>query len=172
MARRLCSINKAKPLSVIKVAFSGTGFVSNDWNPGNPCYTSLVTEVKIAMALAERDNVKLNLRAIVWVQGESDAASDSSAAAYEKNLSNMLTSLRKELNAPRMTALLGVNGKFGGGSPALSTVIAGQKAIAKNPEMLAIFVDTDGAELANGAHFSAKGTLEVGRRFADALLAH
>jgi lysophospholipase L1-like esterase len=167
---------EGKPLAIIKAAFSGTA-VAQDWNPDDPgiggsCYRALVETVKSALAAAKAQNLELKFRALVWVQGESDATS-AYAPLYTKNLAHMLTRLRSDLAAPQLIALIGVNTRFGNGkNPNMPVVIASQKAIdAQDP--LAVYVDTEGAETLppSHTHFTAKGTLEIGRRYAAALLA-
>jgi hypothetical protein len=84
----------------------------------------------------------------------------------------MLKSLRTELNAPDLILLLGVNTRFGNGkNPFMPKVIDAQKEVAAALPR-ARYVDTAGAETLppTHTHFTAKGTLEVGRRFAEALL--
>lgn len=162
-----------KPFAVVKAAFSGTD-ITKDWNPrgegeAGACYRALVSETKAAMAKAAEKGVDLQIRALVWVQGESDANAKS-APEYGKNLGGMLTALQKELNAPQMIALVGVNTNFGGGKNAFMPVIVEQqKALAGHLPRCA-YVDTSGLTYANNAHFDTKATIEVGRRFADALL--
>jgi hypothetical protein len=85
----------------------------------------------------------------------------------------MITALRKDLRAPRLVALLGVNTRFGNDkNPFVPKVIEAQQALAAKDKRCA-YVDTAGAEtlLPSRTHFTAAGTLEVGRRFAAALLA-
>ncbi len=81
----------------------------------------------------------------------------------------MIKSLRKDLDAPELIALLGVNTKFGGGNNKhLQVVIAAQKAYAESDRNTQ-YVDTDGVSIANNVHFDAAGTIQVGERFANAL---
>lgn len=172
LARTLAAKEK-RPLAVIKVAFSGTS-VTNDWNPADPgekgtCYRALVAETKAAIAAARERDIALRLRAIAWVQGESDA-NPAGVAVYEKTLGDLLAALRKELDAPEMVALLAVNTKFGGEQNRfMPGIVAAQKALAEKQERC-VYVDTASAEIANSAHFSSAGTLDVGRRFAESLL--
>lgn len=166
---------EGKPLAIIKAAFSGTA-VAQDWNPDDPgiggsCYRALVETVKSAVTAAKAQNIELKFRALVWVQGESDATA-AYAPLYTKNLAHMLTRLRSDLAAPELIALIGVNTRFGNGkNPNMPAVIESQKAVdAQDP--LAVYVDTEGAETLppSHTHFTAKGTLEIGRRYAKALL--
>jgi hypothetical protein len=173
---RTLATKENRPLAVIKTAFSGTS-VAADWNVGLPgkadaCYRAMIDEAKAALAAAQAKGVTLRPRAFVWVQGESDANAKDSPA-YAANLSTMLKSLRAELAAPDLILLLGVNTRFGNGKNAFmpKVVEAQQEVAAALPR--ARYVDTAGAETLPPAHthFTATGTLEIGRRFAEALLA-
>lgn len=174
LAREL-KVKEGKPLAILKAAFSGTA-VAQDWNPDDPglggaCYRALVEETKSAIAAARAQGTELKLRALVWVQGESDATPQF-APEYEKNLGHMLARLRSDLAAPELKALIGVNTRFGNGkNPRMPAVIAAQKAVdEKDP--LTVYVDTEGAETLppSHTHFTAKGTLEIGKRYAAVLL--
>ncbi len=175
MVRTLAD-KEAKRLAVIKTAFSGTS-VARDWNvdlPGiaDPCYRSMIDEAKAALRLAEEKGITLRFRAFVWVQGESDANAKD-APVYAANLSKMLHRLRVDLAAPDMILLLGVNTRFGNGNNTfMPVVVEAQKEVASALPRTC-YVDTAGAETLppSHTHFTAKGTLEIGRRYAEALLA-
>lgn len=164
-----------RSLAIVKVAFSGTG-MRTDWNPsdlgqGGSCYRALLSEVKAARDAAKRQNIRLRSRALLWVQGESDSNARD-AEAYERALGGMLARLREDLAEPQLPAFLAVNTHFGNDkNPFVARVVEAQKAIALKSG-LGEYVDTEGAEtlLPTQTHFTALGTLEVGRRFAEALL--
>ena len=172
---RTLATKESRPLAVIKTAFSGTS-VAADWNVGLPgkadaCYRAMIDETKAAIAAAKSKDITLRPRAFVWVQGESDANAKD-APTYVANLSAMLTSLRSELDAPDLILLLGVNTRFGNGKNAfMPKVVDAQKEVAATLPRTR-YVDTVGAETLppSHTHFTAAGTLEVGRRYAEALL--
>jgi hypothetical protein len=172
---RTLTTKESRPLAVIKTAFSGTS-VAGDWNVGQPgkadaCYRAMIDEAKAAIASAKSTDITLRPRAFVWVQGESDANAKD-APTYVANLSAMLQRLRTDLNAPDMILLLGVNTRFGNGKNAfMPKVIDAQKEVATTLPR-ARYVDTAGAETLppSHTHFTATGTLEIGRRYAEALL--
>ena len=75
-ARALVAREK-KPLAVFKAAFSGTG-LRTDWNPEDPgpdgaCYRALPRKTMEGQCVGKEKGITLRLRALVWVQGESDA---------------------------------------------------------------------------------------------------
>jgi hypothetical protein len=172
---RTLATKESRPLAVIKTAFSGTS-VAADWNVGRPgqadaCYRAMINEAKAATAAAKSKGVTLRPRAFVWVQGESDANAKD-APAYVANLTAMLKVLRSELEAPDLILLLGVNTRFGNGKNAfMPKVVEAQQAVAAALPR-ARYVDTAGAETLppSHTHFTAAGTLEIGRRYAEALL--
>lgn len=174
MVRSLAT-KESRPLAVIKTAFSGTS-VAADWNVGLPgqadaCYRAMIDETKTALAAAKTKGTTLRPRAFVWVQGESDANAKD-APAYAANLTAMLKALRTELDAPDLILLLGVNTRFGNGkNPFMPKVVDAQKEVAAALPR-ARYVDTAGAETLppSHTHFTAAGTLEIGRRYAEALL--
>lgn len=171
LARALYAAQK-RPLAVVKVAFSGTG-MKRDWNPRDPgdggaCYRALVTEVRKAVAAAAADGVVMRPRALAWVQGESDANA-TDAENYAAALGEMVTALRRDLQAPRLTALLAVNVHYGGTRQQfIPTIVAQQQALSRR-DPLCQYVDTSPASIANGAHFDSAGTLLVGKLFAEHL---
>jgi hypothetical protein len=162
-----------KQLAIVKAAWNGTS-MAQAWNPadrgdGGSCYRALVSETKAAMAAAGSQGITLRLRAFVWVQGESDANA-TAAPRYEKALGDMIAALRKDLDSPQLIALLAVNTKYGGGTnPFMPKIVEAQQALAAKDPRCA-YVDTASATIANTAHFDTAGTLDVGRRCAEALL--
>ena len=171
---RMVAAGAPRPLAVLKVAFSGTS-VAKDWgptlqDPDGACYDALVDEYRKAITSATTKGIILRPRAMVWVQGESDATAEH-APRYETNLRAMFERLRRDLDAPDLVLLLGVNTRFGNGkNPYMPTVIAAQKSLAETLPRCA-YVDTTGAETLppSHTHFTAAGTLDIGKRFAEAL---
>ena len=172
LARTLYAQEK-KPLAVVKAAFSGTG-LRRDWDhtdkgEGGACYRALIAEVRAAVAAAKKNGITLHPRGFVWVQGESDAnAADS--VRYAENMTAMIAALRRDLNAPGLPAMIAVNTKFGGGRNRFMPVVIDQQKKAATFDPRCEYVDTSGASVANNVHYDAKGTLEVGRLFAETLL--
>jgi hypothetical protein len=162
-----------QPIAVLKAAFSGTS-IAQDWNHVDPgaagsCYRALVEETRKAIAAAKAQEISLHPRALIWVQGESDAT-PTAAPLYEAKLSEMIAALRKDLDAPHLIVLLGVNTHFGAGKNAfMPKIVEAQQAVA-NKDGRCAYIDTASATTANAAHFDTAGTLDIGRRFAEALI--
>ncbi len=179
LVRRLAQGRSGSRLAVIKVAFSGTN-LKDDWRPApearpeagevGACYRSLVQETRLALAAAREEGWTPRLRGLCWIQGESDSG-PAASEAYAANMEGLITALRRDLNAPELPVLMALNTRFGKGkNPGVAAVANAQRLVASQDER-AMYVDTAAATVANGAHFDAPGTLDVGRWFAEALLA-
>lgn len=172
LARTLIAKERT-PLAVLKVAFSGTG-MRTDWNHADPgdsgaCYRALLSEFKAAIAAAKRNGIELKPRALVWVQGESDANAED-GPKYAHRLGSMIGQLRTDINAPEMQALIAVNTQFSQGTNKFMPMIVEQQRLLAKRDPLCHYVDTSKATIANSAHYDSAGTLAVGRMFAERLL--
>jgi hypothetical protein len=75
-------------------------------------YLSLVANVKDALANLDRvypgyKGQPAELAGLIWFQGIKDGGSDAMAAAYERNLANLIKDLRQEFNAPALPVVVG-----------------------------------------------------------------
>jgi hypothetical protein len=112
--------------------------------------------------------------ALLWMQGESDARVPELAKEYQQHLTNFLTSLRRDLDAPQMKVVIAeVNpAKVTPVSPFpfVDEVRAAQRAIP-GIDPLAICISTDGLTKAQDqVHYDTAGLQGLGLRFAEALL--
>lgn len=171
MARLLRKMQPERDLAFVKVAYSGTAISEWERNetPDQTCYEALVMETKMAIEKANAMGIKLNVRALVWVQGESDA-NEKGVKVYEDKLGRMIENLKEDLEAPDLVALVGVNTRFGGGKNSfMHGIIKAQMKLAEGSKAI-VYVDSAGCAVANNAHFDSAGTLELGERFAKQLI--
>lgn len=122
-ARTLLSKNPDRRFAIVKAAFSGTG-LGRDWDPDDPgesgsCYRALIEEMKLASTAAEEEGITFRIKALLWVQGESDAK-PKEVGLYAERMGELVTSLREDLKTPDLAALIAVNTQFG---------------LGKNPQM-------------------------------------
>lgn len=111
--------------------------------------------------------------ALLWMQGESDARVPELAKDFQQHLTNLIASLRRDLDAPQMKAVIAeINpAKVTPVSPfpCVDEVRAAQRAIpAKDP--LTVCISTDGLTKApDQVHYDTAGQQSLGLRFAEAL---
>jgi len=162
-----------QPIAVLKVAFSGTG-MRTDWNPiddgeGGRCYRALIAEFVKATEAAAGKKIRLNPRALFWIQGESDANA-TDAPKYADALGRMIKHFRTDISANKLPAFIALNTKFSKETNKFVPKIVEQQKELSRREKNIHYVDTSAATIANFAHYDAAGTLLVGQLLANQLL--
>jgi hypothetical protein len=172
---------------LIKSARSGTAISKsarvNFYPAGkNNEYTALIRRVKAGLADLDKQGRRYSVEGFFWMQGESDAldrhntpdSTEQSGAMYETNLRTLITKVRTDLQLPGLPVFIGrlpsnlVSTVFHGNTFSNAPlVIAGQNAVANDPEMNTHIIGTDDLKLRkDNLHYDTEGQLELGRRFA------
>lgn len=147
-------------LHVVKYARGSTGLAASadrDWAPESG---ELFAETTAAVRAARRALPQpAQVSAILWIQGEQDAAAPETAQAYAGNLARALPIMRLRWGDPETPVLVGRI------APTLryaATVRAAQAAVVE-ADPLAASVDTaDYPLLPDRLHFAAEGQLRLG----------
>jgi hypothetical protein len=152
-----------RTLFVVKLARGSTPLAASpglDWAPASgELFSQTETEVRKARAWLARRGAVPAATAILWMQGESDAARADAAAAYGRNLAAALPQMRARWGDPGSRIALG---RIGLGWPYAGTVRAAQAQVdAADP--LAVAVDTAAYPLLpDSQHYAAAGQLRLG----------
>ena len=156
-----------KHLLLIKCTEGGTS-LSRDWNPGEEqkLYRRFIDFVQSSEKAIAAQGDTLEIRGLLWHQGESDAGQP--VGAYKKSLTAFIGRVRADLGLPKLPVLIGQvynNGKR-------DNIFADQKAVtASVPDTW--LVESAGLETFDkGTHFDAKSQIELGRRFALEMRKH
>jgi gluconolactonase len=113
---------------------------------------------------------------ILWMQGESDAAHNEQVARdYQKNLKRLMDLFRSALRADDIPIAIGriSDSKMGSGSPNWkysNLVREAQARFCYEDKAAKLVTDTDGYGYSDPWHYDSKGYLQLGARFADAIL--
>lgn len=157
---------------VLKYAVGGTDLAS-DWDPDAPGtrWTNWLADLDDAQdALPDRLDT-LRIRCVAWVQGESDAAVEVDANAYETNLDNFIDALKSEANARGglWDDFLFVVARLPSfqTSAYKATVIAAQDAVAA-ARSDTVIIDTDALTDTDGTHYDADSLISLGHAVEDA----
>ncbi len=154
---------------LIKSRF-GLGNLYENWaspntgrGPAGQWYKAYMDLVKKAMA--SKPNIEI--AGMIWMQGEGDSYDDiNEAESYDKNLILFIKSLRSDLNTPDMEFVIGqineakqwVYGEI---------VRRKQVKVAETTPCVTWFATNDLPLSGDGMHFSTKGYIELGKRFAQ-----
>lgn len=164
------AIQKAYPddkIYLIKKASGGTS-MHKHWtfeNGKGPLLKSFLRDAKAALKNLKEEQVKYEIKGMLWMQGESDAA-QGKGKEYEASLLHFIKEIRKEFGEKEMPFIMGrilpTFDKPEGNGP---LVRAAQERIAKEDENVACF-NTDDFPRINKGHYNHEGQLELGATFA------
>jgi len=196
-ARTLLEKDPEARIAIIKYSRGGTSIdraAAADfgcWDPDYPGdgsrgvnqYDHFLATVRHAMSVDDIDGDgsrdTLVPRGIVWMQGESDAYhSEEIALRYEENLDRLMGLIRAALRDPDVPVVVGrisdsgrdddeEDGKvwnFG------DTVRAAQASFVADDACAALVTSTDGYSYSDPWHYDSAGYLDLGTRFAEAIL--
>ena len=153
-----------RPIGIIKHGKGGTN-LTVDWNPDRPgsLYTALKQKVDAA-----RQSRPIRIAGMFWMQGENDSKNQAMAEAYGENFEKLILRARRDFDSPDMRFVAGrVN------PPQESFPYADQVRAAQ--EQCSVinyrYVDCDDlAKMKDRLHYSTPGLVELGRKFADAMM--
>lgn len=91
-------------IGLIGVADGGTGFVTGQWNKGQPSYNQAVDRIAAALAAKPAGAV---LKGILWHQGENDGVTAGGPAAYDAALMQFLADFRADTGTTGVPFVLG-----------------------------------------------------------------
>jgi hypothetical protein len=158
--------------AILKCAYFGTD-LAHDWRKGDTSgaglYSILLEQVAIATRGLDSAGIPFLVKGFFWMQGETDAASASAAAAYGENLSRFIRDVRTDLQASNLPFIVG---RIGNASayPYRTSVRTAQMEVAATTENVG-WVDTDDLPLdADNVHLIAPGALLLGERMARTYL--
>lgn len=161
-ARALADRCHEQHLALIKVTEGGTS-LRKDWDPdGGRLYHTFTNSVQEALGLLKSNGDTYTLRGMIWHQGEADVS--AGAALYVTNLTNFIQCVRRDLGSPRLPFVIG---EIATNHP---PAFRQAQASATNLVVGTSFASADGLTTGDGLHFRTAGVLELGRRYANAMI--
>lgn len=144
---------------------SGGSSIKYHWKaPGHHgMYDDMVTNLKRAIKQLKKQDDTVIPRAIIWIQGESDAANDTLANEYYVHLKRMLHHLRSNvLHIPKLPVILSVDEQH----PQVKLhpqVVDAQIRLSMEDSSIS-FVSMLGLEKSDTTHLTARGTILQGKQ--------
>ncbi|HTF86294.1 MAG TPA: sialate O-acetylesterase, partial [Cellvibrio sp.] len=171
MGHWMAMCNALVPLLAYKQAImltpcaqGGTGFATNNWNPGDSLYENALTRMNQSMGY----HAWSNLRAIHWIQGETDA-DNNATAGYQAALEAMYDDLDGRADGFSVEVPFIAVTILGSTVPANVPLINAALAafVADGPERY--LVDATDLTLFDSFHYDAASLREIGARSAAIL---
>lgn len=196
-ARRLLACEPTAKIALIKYSRGGSSIDREAagrfgcWDPDYPersargvnQYDHFLATLRHALAVDDIDGDGeadvLVPKGIVWMQGESDAAfTPEIALRYEDNLARLMDLIRAALRDSDLPVVIGRISDSGRDEEEKDgkvwnhgdIVRAAQASFAAHDGRAALVTSTDGYSYSDPWHYDSAGFLDLGRRFADALL--
>ena len=176
-ARAYAKDHPDEDVLIVKNASGGTGFVTNQWNAGESL--DVLADPYLAAALAEvsGEYATIEFGGILWHQGEADAATAASAAAYASNLTALFARHRavvsSRFSVTQAPVIIGtmVPANIANNSTGYYDDIDAIHRDISNLVANANFADLSGIVGEAGQHFLADGYQTAGEIYYDTWLA-
>ena len=171
---------EGRALLIVRAAVGGTGFLDGHWGLHDDLYLRMLDMTKTALEL----NAENRLVALLWHQGENDAAAGASYETHYRNLSALVRGVRETFGTPALPFIAGdfVQHWKGENAGLCAPVVEAIRAVCRNCSPAA-FVETDGL-LSNlqfsshhpfgwedNIHFCRRSVYELGERYFRAFAA-
>jgi hypothetical protein len=145
----------ARAVGLVQCAVAGTTITK--WEPPHSVYTSCIDQVRAAGG---------HVDGIIFLQGESDAASESDARSWAERFGVVVSAFRNDLGAD-VPIVIGQIGELTG-FPYQSIVREQQAQSATMYPGVAMITTLDEKMASDGVHFRVESYEEIGTRFAEA----
>ena len=121
----------------------------------------------------KKSPIKTEIKAILWLQGESDSFDDDRHLSYEENILSLVDRYRKDLNNPELPFIACTIGSFldkkrFAHSDEINKILLNLPSKRMNTACVDARDITD--TIGDKVHFSTKAQKEIGKRFAAAYL--
>ncbi|MES2732108.1 MAG: carbohydrate-binding protein, partial [Bacteroidota bacterium] len=158
-------------IALIKSSLGATR-LAIDWRPpssgGNrgPLYDKFINDTRFAMGQLREQGFDPTIVGMIWMQGESDGVDLGMSNEYERNLTNLINDLRRDIPANNMPVGIGkidVQPAW----PHNAIIRQAEENVVRALPNMGIF-DTRGFET-DGVHYFQAGMIRVGYGFADVM---
>lgn len=144
------------------------------WMPGTPEYNKTIRRAKKALADFSNEGISVNIKAALWLQGESDAK-EGRYQMYESKLKVLVDNLRSDLDLPELPFISATIGSF---IEEISYKYPYSKEINETLLNAGSLVDNYSCvdvrdltgHLGDYLHYNATSQQEIGKRMAEAFL--
>lgn len=159
-----------RPLYVVKYARGSTPLAASpgrDWAPASgELFQEVAAAAAAATAALRAQGLRPRVAAVVWMQGEADAADPARAAAYRANLTALLAAIRERWAKADTPVVVGRIPDFG----AQAAQVRAAQAQVDAADPLTVTADAEGLPMQpDGLHIAAAGQLRLGEAMAAAL---
>ena len=156
--------------------FAGFNDNGNNWHwpedgrRAGLLYRKLISNVRAAVGSLQDDGVRWELAGMAWMQGENEAGiSMKMAADYENLLDEFIESVRHDLGMLFLPVAIGQVNSFDWTNGDIVRAAQQRYCYKDDNAILVETMDISREGSGGPSHFDANGTVELGKRFAEAM---
>ena len=160
--------------AIFKFALGSTSLVHN-WTPGHPgrLTSSMLGHLADAIEELESDGYHVNVRGMVWVQGESDSHCQSDIDQYENAFTTLRNLIKHELDVDTLPTVIGYNDVAWSAVP--GGVVPVMTSLSNSNNDISMHLFSDGPNkyddyLYDKVHLDTTGRIIHGENVFDALI--
>lgn len=162
------ALNARYKPAIFKYSSGGSNLKYNWKAPGHHgMYDDMIKNLKHAIQALTLQGYTVKPRAIIWIQGESDAKNPQLANQYYNNLKQLLRHLRNNvLHMPKLPVILSVDEQHH--DVVLNPQVVDAQIQLSMEDASIAFISMHGLEKADGTHLTARGTIRQGKQLFNA----
>jgi beta-glucanase (GH16 family) len=151
--------------AIFKFAQSGSS-VDSDWMQKGEggLYDKMISTLNSAITALETGGNVVNIRGLIWIQGEGDSFDEIVANAYENKLKNIINDFRNDMQIPYLPVVLGVNETYGIQYSYIQKIVTAQTNIASGDVNITRTSMAGLDKCDNNNHLSSAGIHAQGER--------
>lgn len=169
-----------RPVAVIKYTIGSASLAGNFKknspaapDPATHLYSEMLGFINDSLQELRDQGYSPSLKALFWLQGEGDTDTAQMAADYASNIKAFVQDLRSDLSAPNLKVFLTeINGNTPvlAARPALTAQVNSGLSDLAAEDPHCYFIETSDivGGFADGIHYSADQTIDIGQRWAQA----
>lgn len=169
LGRSLADENPGRNIAIVKYAVGGAN-LNEQWNPISTVpnlYDDFVTTISNATAALPAGDT-YSFKGMVWMQGETDAAFTDMTAAYQTNLTNLISQVRQDTGVADLPFCIGQLGAVPG-RDGMGTIQSVQADIAARDSNVSLVITSDFPLQSDNLHFTNAAQQEFGIQCAAGL---
>jgi hypothetical protein len=171
--KRLRELMPNDDIYLVKLGVTSTS-LATDWNAsgtGGATYNRFKDRVTAAISNLVTADKNPTIAGMVWMQGEEDGTNSSWANAYGQNLTTLVSTIRSTFhNAGNMRFVAGRITTALGGNASCNSIVRNTQANIASLIDDSSWVNTDDLEWAYYGHYGTQGQIDLGTRFANAMV--
>lgn len=161
-AKELAKKYPNKKINLVK--FAPGGSMMRDWQKGRPHYQTMTKQLN---KVRKDHNLEGDISGVLWMHGERDTKSISTAQSYKGNLERFIRTIRQDMNKANLPIVIAQISVPEAYRPAeIKMIKKAQQQTASDVSGVKVFSTEQLSKRSDNVHYDTKGQIGLGRLFA------